>query len=240
VLEAQSWRKESVIPLMAGILVFFVGILFLIQLGLKASGIADSPHGPFWNLLGGLAALQFPVIILTHGSLRTHQLRWNTAFGLAWNPSAIAWGIGLGLAAVLAGYPILGGMIHLLQSYGYQPETQKAVQFLATAPRWQQAIIGVFAVVFAAIAEETLFRGILYRLGETRIQRGIALITTSILFGAVHANAAAFVPLTLFGAGLCWAYQRTGNLLTCIIAHATFNSVGLGVAILQPASPFSP
>ena len=228
------------IPLVAGILVFFLGIIVLIQLGLQASGLADSPHGPFWNLLVGLIALQLPILILTHGSLRIHQLGWNTAFGLAWNPSAVAWGIGLGVAAVVIGYPILAGMVHLLESYGYQPETQKAVQFLATAPGWQQAIIGLFAVVFAAIAEETLFRGILYRLGETPIQRRIALVTTSILFGAVHANAAAFIPLTLFGASLCWAYQRTGNLLTCIIAHATFNLVGLGVAILQPPPPLSP
>ncbi len=239
-LEAQAWRRESVIPLVVGILVFFLGILLLIQLGLKATGLADSSHGSFWNLLGGLIALQLPILLLTHGCLHTHQLRWSTAFGLAWTRSAFAWGIGIGIGAVGIGYPVLAGMVHLLEGLGYHPETQKAVLFLATAPHWQQAVIGVFAVIFAAIAEEILFRGILYRLGETPVQRAFTLVTTSLLFGAVHANLAAFIPLTLFGAALCWAYHRTGNLLTCIIAHATFNSVGLAVAILQPTSPLSP
>jgi membrane protease YdiL (CAAX protease family) len=240
VLADQEWRRESVVGLVTGILLFFTGTLLLLQLALRTSGVADGPNGPFWNLLGGLIALQLPILILSHGCIWFHGLGWREAFGFIWNRSAFAWGIGVGLGAVAIGYPVMRVTVGWLERFGYPSEPQKAVQFLATAPAWQQASIGVFAVFLAAIAEETLFRGILYRLGRTRPQRVAALVLTSILFGAVHFNAAAFLPLTLFGGALCWAYQRTGNLLTCIIAHSTFNAVGLAVAILGPTPPSTP
>ena len=54
----------------------------------------------------------------------------------------------------------------------------------------------------------------------------MALWGSAVFFGLIHVNAAAFLPLTLFGLVLAWLYERTGNLLASITAHALFNQIG--------------
>jgi uncharacterized protein len=50
---------------------------------------------------------------------------------------------------------------------------------------------------------------------------------SALLFGAIHATGAIFVPLTLFALALAWLYDKTDNLLAPIAAHSSFNAVNL-------------
>ena len=97
-----------------------------------------------------------------------------------------------------------------------------------TGERW---LLAVVAIGGAALAEEILFRGVLYQSVRDAGFRRAALWGTAILFGAIHANAAAFVPLTLFGALLAWLYERTGTLTAGMAAHAAFNLIGFLSAV---------
>jgi membrane protease YdiL (CAAX protease family) len=85
----------------------------------------------------------------------------------------------------------------------------------------------VWSIIIAPVAEEMLFRGVLYagvkQMGFPRI----ALWGTALLFATIHFSAAIFVPLTVFGLALAWLYDRTDNLLAPISAHATFNAINL-------------
>ena len=67
------------------------------------------------------------------------------------------------------------------------------------------------AVVLAPIAEEAIFRGVLYPAFRNRGHRWIGLWVTALLFGAIHVNLAAFVPLTFLALVFTWLYERTGN-----------------------------
>jgi membrane protease YdiL (CAAX protease family) len=106
---------------------------------------------------------------------------------------------------------------------------------------------GVFLVfaflvvcVAAPLTEETFFRGVLYPflkrvfagvriLGASERITGIvaASLITGVIFGVLHFNVAAFLPLSLFGAYLCLVYEKNGSLLAPVTVHALFNGLSL-------------
>ncbi len=84
-------------------------------------------------------------------------------------------------------------------------------------------ILGVAAVLVAPIAEELVFRAGLFRYFRTRIPRWLAFLIPSALFGAAHTNLNAFVPLLVLALMLSLAYERSGRIVTPMLAHALFN-----------------
>lgn len=217
--------------LFAGVLILLVGFGVVFGIITSSMGVAGRPDATFWRLLTGLLSLQIPAIALTHGFLFVHGTGWREGFGIRWTKEAWKYGVGIAVAAVLMGYPMEFAAFEILRRLGETPEPQAAVRFLIEAPGWQRAIIGFFAIVPAAIAEEVLFRGILFPVGRDLGYPRLALVGTAVLFGAMHVHGPAFLPLTLLGAGLAWGYARTGNLLTAFIAHGTYNAIGFAVAI---------
>ena len=96
------------------------------------------------------------------------------------------------------------------------PETQTCSPF----------IMLVTAALFPAVAEELIFRGILYRYLR---QHGIAFaaITSSLLFGMVHLN---FLQLFFtFGMGLllCSLYENTGTIGWGMLLHFLNNALSI-------------
>ena len=68
-----------------------------------------------------------------------------------------------------------------------------------------------------------LFRAGLYRFSRQKLGRPAALLLSGLLFGAVHASLASFLPLSVFGMGLALAYESTGDIRVPVIAHGLFN-----------------
>lgn len=88
---------------------------------------------------------------------------------------------------------------------------------------WVLVMMLLVACVLAPFSEELIFRGTIYRYCRQRFGRGLALVVSSVAFGALHMNWAGFLPLALLGAGLAIAYERTGDLRVPVLAHALFN-----------------
>jgi hypothetical protein len=61
----------------------------------------------------------------------------------------------------------------------------------------------------------------------------IALLFTSLLFAAIHANLMTFFPLFLFAIILVVLYELTDVLLTSMVAHAVFNAVNFLLLIYE-------
>ena len=95
-------------------------------------------------------------------------------------------------------------------------------------------LIGVLVLVLAPVAEETFFRGFLFRAIRERHGFWYAGATSAVVFGLVHwspdssglSNLVLVIPLAFVGLGLAYVYERRRNLLVNIAAHATFNAVG--------------
>lgn len=77
--------------------------------------------------------------------------------------------------------------------------------------------------IFAPIAEELLFRGLVYRRIRDYIDVKWGIIISALLFGMVHGNMIQFIYATLLGVLLALAYERYKNLLAPIIAHMAAN-----------------
>ncbi|HOZ07099.1 MAG TPA: CPBP family intramembrane metalloprotease, partial [candidate division Zixibacteria bacterium] len=91
---------------------------------------------------------------------------------------------------------------------------------------------GLISIALTPAAEEILYRGIL--LGALRRRRGaaVAVALSSLYFGLLHLHAPVVPALVVFGAVLAIVRIRSGSLLVCIAAHATFNAANLTLALL--------
>ena len=102
---------------------------------------------------------------------------------------------------------------------------------------WTRVYLGVFAVVIAPVAEEFIFRGVLYPFVKQLGYPRLAWIGVNFLFALIHMDAAALVPLFVLALALTWLYERTDNLLAPIAVHALFNATNLGMLVLKHFYP---
>ena len=109
---------------------------------------------------------------------------------------------------------------------------------LATDLGADESVLSLLAVIFltllmAPVVEELFFRGFLFGAFRRVMLWPIAAVLAGILFGAVHLGTPAIflVPLAVFGALLCWLYQRTGSLIPGMAVHAFNNAFALGVSL---------
>lgn len=183
-------------------------------------------------VLSGLS-FQGAALVLVTLFLREHGTGWKEAFGLDRRaPRALGLGVGVACAILPVAWALQLLTMWVLQRFQYPAEIQVAVQVLQTTPDWRrQLAMGVVAIALAPPAEEALFRGLLFRTLQQAGYPRLAWGGTALLFALVHANAASFVALTGLALTLAWLYERTGNLLAPITAHAVFN--GLNFAALQ-------
>jgi uncharacterized protein len=81
-----------------------------------------------------------------------------------------------------------------------------------------------------AVAEEWLFRGVLLHLWARRLGLRFAVLATSVLFAALHADV---IGSFVFGIVMAALYVRTGTLLVPIVAHLAFNVIiSVGAVVL--------
>jgi membrane protease YdiL (CAAX protease family) len=73
-----------------------------------------------------------------------------------------------------------------------------------------------------AVTEEWLFRGVLLHIWSQRFGVRFAVLATSVLFAAMHADV---IGSFVFGIVMAALYVRTGTLLVPIVAHLAFNAV---------------
>jgi len=158
--------------------------------------------------------------------LRQERRTWTEAFGFdrQWRRS-VTFGVGCLLVVAPGIYLLHAGAGEMLPRLGIQPDVQAPVRMLMESDWKDRIVIGFFAVVLAPVVEELLFRGIFFpMLRDLGFQR-LAWWGTSLVFGFIHGNVAAFLPLCVLGAFFAWLYQRTGNLASSIAAHALFNVI---------------
>lgn len=112
----------------------------------------------------------------------------------------------------------------LLRAIGLPDDPQDLLAvFSNVRSPWMLSALLLVACVLAPLNEELLFRGAIFRFCRQRFGRTTALLVSGLLFGALHANWAGFVPLALLGMLLALAYERTGDLRVSIVAHGLFN-----------------
>jgi len=189
--------------------VALIGVQLLLGAGLRGLGIR--PHSG-----AGLAAAALVVVavLATYGAcVRLLEQRAVVELG---RPRASALLAGFAIGVLLFAF-----VMALLMSMGVASVTGDAGG--AALP------YALAAALLAAVGEETLFRGVLFRIIERSLGSGIALAFTAALFGALHAfNRGATVTSSLAialeaGVLLAAAYMYSRRLWMPIGLHAGWN-----------------
>ncbi|MDB6123395.1 MAG: abortive infection protein [Pedosphaera sp.] len=229
-LSEKPWTLDAVVRMLFGLLVAISATMLV--LGVYQQFILKHmlKENEWPMILIGTLSLDGFIIVAVALFLRSQHLTWAEAFGFT-SPGigkAIGWAILVAILFLPVGNLLQTVSFKLLDLVHYKSPVQHAVATLQTAPSLGTRIYMIlFAVVAAPIAEESLFRGILYPTLKKYGNTALALWVSSVIFGVIHLNFAIFLPLMVLGMALAWLYEKTNNLLACIVAHGLFNAINV-------------
>ncbi len=226
--ECVPWRvRDAVLVLMLGaciaaLLLAAARSLYLLQGGLD--------HPPVALTMLATAALYLALLAAVWALIvRRYRTDW-AAIGLRL-PQRDALPPMLLLAAllVLCSAFIALGLSALLGAVGLIPNVRLVSDVSGQAG--PLLVLGlVVSLLLAPLAEEVVFRGILYqslrkRMGATRATMGSALA-----FAALHAQPALWPQLVLLGVILALAFERMRSLYPALCLHAAYNGAVIVLA----------
>jgi membrane protease YdiL (CAAX protease family) len=227
VVLGRPWRLETFVRSFVGLLLCFYGALLLTWWSVHVGGDAPEGKASVLNVLIAVLSFQGATCVLVSRFLREHAIGWADAFGLKvdWR-RALVFGAFGAVAFLGAGLLLQSASVRIMERLHLEPKEQTVVEVLRTSGTlWNRVVLGVTAIVLAPLAEELLFRGILYPAIKQSGHPRAALWGTSLAFAAIHLNLATFLPLLLLALILTWLYETTGNLLAPIAAHSLFNTM---------------
>lgn len=233
-LTDKPWKLESLLRLLVGVFAcVFIGTLLAMLV--RGAGAADQTPS-VWRVLAGVICFQSATVFLVWRFVRQHDMTWSAAFGISNRPvRALVLGAILAVLFLPVGHALheLSGvlMLHLQ----FEPVSQQAVKAIGNATAWHEmAAFALATIVLAPLAEELLFRGILYPVIKRAGFPRLALWGSSALFALIHFNVATALPLFAFALLLAALYEVTGNLVASFSAHSLFNVINLAGLYLQP------
>lgn len=226
-LSKKQWEPDAV--LMLGTALFSCLFIGMVVAGLLSHLLSDWADDDLKALhfVIGVFSFQGAVIVLVSVFLHYHGLSWPAAFGFknkSWT-RVTGYGLLTGLITVVVGLELGWICGELFMRLGLNPEPQQAVRIMQTTTvASRQVFYGVVAIGLAPVAEELLFRGLLYPTLKQAGYPRMALWGSAILFALIHMNLLALIPLTFVALMLTWLYEETDNLIAPIIAHSLFNA----------------
>ena len=111
---------------------------------------------------------------------------------------------------------------------GHPPALERSVHIIQAMMRSHPVLTVAFASLIGPMAEETLFRGLLFGSLEKRL--GLWTIpVTAVVFGAFHLDLVYFIPLTVIGILLGWARWKSGSIWLPVMLHVLINGLALSV-----------
>jgi membrane protease YdiL (CAAX protease family) len=149
-------------------------------------------------------------------------------------PAMIGIGVATGFVVAFASYTV--NAIAVLITGTTEPVEQQLLQD-AMAGGVPLVLVMVLAIVVAPLAEEVIFRGVLFRALASRSTVTLGVVLSAAVFAVIHFEVAFSQPVALLGlftigALLAVAYHLTGNLFVPIIAHGVFNAISIGLTVL--------
>ncbi|MBT6659027.1 MAG: CPBP family intramembrane metalloprotease, partial [Verrucomicrobia bacterium] len=237
VLTNKPWNPESLL---------WLGCTFMLALAPGAAIAGLFEDGSVAQMAANVTVLPVAILVAVTVWFQVNRRFYQSSISLAdafgFNSKntgrCLLLGLATGLVLVIIAMTLALMSSVLIQAFGDQVEPQKLVTLIAEESAKQENIgtlifFVVMAVAVAPVAEEILFRGILYpavkQLGHPRV----AVIGTALLFALFHVNLLTFASLTAVALSLIALYEFTDNLLAPITAHAVFNASNLIMLLWQ-------
>lgn len=222
-----SYLKKHKITLPVVALTLLTALFFTVPNQINGSATGDLPLlsniilGSLVYLLAALLLLFFAayqektgVAAFFHapgGSIRAAALK-GLVYGIAAIPPTM-------FTAVLSN--------NLIARAGFEIESQPVIEWL-TAPdtaTGTRFAIFISAVIFAPLAEELIFRGILFPAVLRNNSWIFSAMLTGCIFSLIHFHPPSFLSIFTLSFCFCAGYSVTGSLITPIVMHMVFNGI---------------
>lgn len=175
-------------------------------------------------LLGGREMLAMLALFFISGLvalvIAVSPMGWRALPALGFRPARF-WTIVFGTVGAL--------VVSVAASQLGEPEGVKQAMDVARTPRLFVASLAVMALL-APLAEEAVFRGLLYGWVAGRWGTTIAWFVSSILFAAAHVEPAHVLLVLPLGLWFGWLRQRTDSLWPSLVAHIVNNGLAVVAA----------
>lgn len=190
---------------------------------------ADGPDGLPPPLVDSAVLLAAAVgwLWLVRGRASLRRLLGPRDAGVRWTGTvALALLVGIG-------WPVLDSALYaLLDLLGvaFPPMQEHLSDWLADEAG--RGLLVADFVLLTPVAEEVVFRGVLFQGLVGRWGVRVAAGCSALLFGLAHIESAGLdsvfivVSTTLFGLACAWLLRRRGTLLAPVLAHAVTNAIG--------------
>jgi membrane protease YdiL (CAAX protease family) len=143
----------------------------------------------------------------------------------------------LGAGAAIVQFPalLLVALIALtidrwLGGHGGEPSILPMIQ---DATPGGLLLIAVAAVTLAPLAEELVFRRILFACCRRFLGFAPAMVLTAAIFAAFHLSLVQWAPLFLLGLALQAAVQLSGSVWPAVAMHAVHNALAIAILFVQ-------
>lgn len=83
--------------------------------------------------------------------------------------------------------------------------------------------------VISPLAEETVFRGLIYNRMRRYFGRAISVIACGVMFGIYHGNLVQGIYGCILGIAITWSYEHCGSFLAPVLFHAAANAAVFAV-----------
>lgn len=142
----------------------------------------------------------------------------------------------LAIGAALGGSMVIGAAMELLGAPVSEQEgiLEIVADWHAGTDRTTMVILGVSAVVLAPLAEESLFRGLLFTRLRGCSGRPVAYLASALGFAAIHGNPAGLLVYGWLGVVFALALERTGRLSSAVLVHMGNNAFAFAALLLGP------
>ena len=234
-LSSKCWRPDTVLHFLAGL---FGSMVIGISLAGMLGSAAERAGGPtsMPTLIIGTLCFHGMGMVLIGRLVRENNATWSEAFGFSSGRvgrslllAVLVWLLVLPLAWSLSQFTE-----RVLSLFHVETVPQSIVQTLQSNLSLSMSIVlGLAAVFIAPVAEELIFRGVLYSFIKQCGYPRLAMWGTAILFAFIHNNRLTFLSLLLLALILTLLYETTNNLLAPILTHSLFNATNYFILLLQ-------
>jgi membrane protease YdiL (CAAX protease family) len=214
--------------------ILFAAILPFIQFSLPVERLHDEGEKHFWIVTSMMCLDLFVIMVVlafSAGKGRSLARTWGVM------PERLPRSLGTGLLSYVTVFPwlfiVLAAVVEAMRRLGLKPPMEPLQQLiLHERDPWILGLTLLLACVIGPIAEELLFRGVLYPILRRRMSRLAAILLSAAAFALVHTNWVGFLSIMLLGCLLANLYERTGSIASPVFIHMIHNIFLLSVALV--------
>lgn len=210
-----------------------LALIPFVQLAVAAYQMAWQPDRNFWIAVSMLGLDGF--IILTILAFANHkgQSAVETFGFIGDRPNR---SILTSVRGYVTAFPwlvlLLVAIVEVVRLTGWKPPEEPIAQLIFQEGRpLVLTMTMLLACVIGPVAEELLFRGVLYAAVRKRTSWVVAMLVSGALFALIHTNPLGFVPIMGLGCLLAYLYERTGSLAGPLLVHIVHNTLLMSLAM---------